>query len=102
MTGKVRKTLKGITVISLVEQAKSLTVIIIIYYIIIIWNHVLDPNGSVMVSFQRFLGLPRLLRPLAAYDKIWLGSLSGSTHSTCYFSLSSVIYFYYFTLVLTL
>jgi hypothetical protein len=35
-----------------------------IIIIIIICNHVLDPNGSVTVSLKRFLDLLRLLRPL--------------------------------------
>jgi hypothetical protein len=52
---------------------------------IIICNHVLDPNGSVMVSFQRYLGLPTLLRPLGVYDRNCLGNLSGSILSTCFF-----------------
>jgi hypothetical protein len=35
--------------------------------IIIICNHVLDPNGSVTVFLQRFMGLPKRLWPLGAF-----------------------------------
>jgi hypothetical protein len=62
--------------------------------IIIICNHVLDPSGSVTVSSQHFLGLPRLLRPLWACDRICLGNLSGSILSTCVSSIEFCIVVY--------
>ncbi|KAJ4433922.1 hypothetical protein ANN_16236 [Periplaneta americana] len=58
-------------------------IIIIIILILIISLQVLDPNGSVTVSCQRFLGLPKFLRPLGTYDKICLGHLERSILLTC-------------------